>query len=257
MNAKVQRPQVFYLRRAKTCRKNLLARVTPRTLHDFRTCLRRLEAFLRLEKPLLGKIRYRDSIIRIKNLRKWTGPLREAFVTSAILKTAGLSSGKKVLMPRGIESGKEKAFQTLLSERSLEQFFSNMESLLGDLDQRAERKKTQRIIRKIFMKEVSRLRQALKAYHLKGPGPEVLHLLRIRSKRLRYDLEQFDFLHPRRRKKLLKAVRRVHDALGRLRDLRTAEKGADEESLRILSAQENGLRCDAIESIHRLEKVMA
>jgi len=257
MTQSIHQSLVFYLHRARTCRKSLLARITPRALHNFRISLRRLESALRLEKPLLGKARFKRGMAGIKRLQKVTGPLREDHVSSQVLKAEGLVPGKEVQVLRGLERKKEEELQAALAARTWDRFFSEMERAFADLEREVLRKKARRKMNQSFLKEMGRVREALEDYHFQGPSRRALHHLRIRSKRLRYGLEQFEFLDPPQRKKLLKASHRVHDALGRLRDLQTAEKGIGLEEAKILSVREGDLRQDAIESIQRLEKVMS
>jgi CHAD domain-containing protein len=254
---------LFFLHRAQACRRRLMTRIDPRTLHDFRTSLRRLEAVLRLEKPLLGKQRFKSEIEQIKYLQGLTGPLRDADVSSKILKSAGLSP-KRAASPR--RSGLEKAFRDVLADKAFDRIFSDIARGLRETEREERREKFQRKVKSSFGKEMGRIRKALRDYHRQGPQEKILHHLRIRAKRLRYDLELFDFLDPPKRKKLLKAANKAQDVLGQLRDWKAVERplqglGPAAEAtggkvFEILRGREKVLLRQALKAIDRLEQAV-
>lgn len=244
------KPPLFFLRRARTCRDRLLLRVDVRILHDFRTSLRRLEAALRLERPLLGKELFEREREGLRYLRELTNPLREGDVTARILAREGILDRIRELEAR---QKKEEAFQAVLADPAFGKLFSDLEALFkpGGTPSGFHRG-----VHKAFRGEMKRLRESLEDYRRKGPHPKVLHRLRIRSKRLRYDLEMFPFLHPAHRKGLLQAANRVQDVLGRLRDLQEAEKGRKGTGLRILRAREKRERAAARKVVRRLRRAV-
>lgn len=113
---------------------------------------------------------------------------------------------------------------------------------------------------------MDRIRKALQNYDRKGPKQKILHHLRIQAKRLRYDLELFDFLHPAKRKRVLQAANEAQDYLGKLRDWQGVEKsfkgpgGAVREGMEkefeILKYQEKKLLRRARKAIRQLNRVV-
>ncbi|GEM_PF-5214560 len=235
----------FYLRRTRDCREKLIQRVDPDDLHEFRTSLRHLEAALRLEKSLLGDKRYDREKAGIKYLLGLTGPLREADVAARLLLSAGLRVRKESPEQR---RRREEAFQAILASPHFESGLREMVDWLEPGTGKARRK-----MRSAFKKEITRLKKILGSYESKGPRRKNLHRLRIQAKRLRYDLEQFEFLHPTHRKRLLKAVRDVHHQLGLLRDLQTAGKSLAGKRGNPFWAMERKKVRDSTAAIRRLE----
>ena len=95
-----------------------------RTLHDFRTSLRRIEAALRLDKPLLGKRRFALEIEQIKYLQGLTGPLREADVTVEILRSMGLTPESPTAQQSAQRREMVEAFQSILADKIFDRSFS-------------------------------------------------------------------------------------------------------------------------------------
>ncbi len=208
----------------KVCRRKLIKRIDPRTLHDFRTSLRRIEAVLRLEKHLLEKRRFEHEIEQIKYLQGLTGPLRESHVSSKILRSEGFSKKRQATSGSARRRKKEGAFQAILVNKAFDLFFSDIAMVFQEIERKMKRSKLQKKVEASFCKEMERVQKSISNYDQGGPKRKVLHHLRIQAKRLRYDLELFDFLHPPKRKKLLKATNEVQYALGQLRDWQGVEK---------------------------------
>ena len=263
MTPSTHKPPVFYLHRAQATREKLLNRMDPRTLHDFRTSLRRIEAALRLDKPLLGKRRFALEIEQIKYLQGLTSPLREADVTAEILRSIGLSPENATAQQSARRREMVEAFQSILADKIFDRSFSGIAKALQEMEREEKRARLQKKIKASFLKEMDGIRKTLEAYNHKGPKRKVLHHLRIRAKRLRYDLELFDFLRPAKRKKVLQAANDAQNSLGKLRDWQGAEKslkGArtvqQGKNIEVLEYQEKKLLRQARKAIRQLNRTV-
>jgi CHAD domain-containing protein len=249
----------FYLQQAQGLRRKLMTRVGSRSLHDFRTSLRRAESVMRLEKYFLGKTRFKQASSLIKRLLELTGPLREAYVVPEVIQSAGLDYPGTSF--QGLARERETDFQGALAAQVFDRLFGDIAASFQESEGAAEGIFFKRRIKKTFDGERERLRESLKAYESRGPKRKILHRLRIRAKRLGYALEVFGFLR-RPRKKLLRAAKQVHDSLGELRDFEGLEglwaaSGQNGAAAEALKKRRKQLLHRAQKSIGRLDHALA
>jgi CHAD domain-containing protein len=200
--------------------------VDPEAVHDLRVACRRLRALLRAARPLLAPEWSRPLRDELKWLAGELGPLRDADVFLAYLRSeSGAFEGAEADGARELVSLVEterveahaKALTALGSKRYLE--------LLRELERTARAPRVRSAsasLREIARGEHGRLRREARSVRADSSDDQ-LHELRILGKRARYAAELAERSEGKRARRYLKAAKRFQDVVGEHQDAAIAE----------------------------------
>ncbi len=203
-------------------RSRVLEATDPEALHDFRVTLRRLRTCLRLSKGCFEPRKSDPILGLLKETADATNALRDQEVLCSILHSLPPLENPSLALQRWLQAqedlrrGYEKEVRELMVSPAFTKRSGAMEtelhldpsSIPGESDFSVE-----------FKKECKKLRKALRKSLRSGRPERALHKLRVESKRVRYSLEEFDFLVPKKRKKMAAQCKKIQDALGQWRDM--------------------------------------
>lgn len=183
------------------------------TIHDLRVLGKKLRAYLRLVRPVLGK----------KEAEKWDRKISESAGAMASARTAHVIG--KLLAKLGPQADSSDLRQKLLpssstrakpSPREAGQFRSVLEKTKQVLLEALPRIKKQDLRREIGRSRKKVLKRKKKAGGC-GSGP-LFHQWRKSAKRLLYQLELAGSGKNRRQEKEIKCLKKVEDGLGKIHD---------------------------------------
>jgi CHAD domain-containing protein len=206
-------------------RGRLLEGNDPKSLHDFRVALRRLRTCLRLFEGSIPARELRPLLEGLKHAGRSTNSLRDLEAFNELHSAFSSRAEGPREWRRWLSSLEEKRSNLEKKmKKSLASSFPvrRLSRLERDPAFRWNRRKTVLRMKREFKKERRKLRRALRAARRSTPGEKALHRIRAEAKRVRYDLEEFPFLMPRKGGKLASKCRQAQEALGEGRDLAQA-----------------------------------
>ena len=240
----------------------------PEELHDMRVATRRLRSALRLFAHHLTGNHVTASVEGLRRLGQLLGEVRDLDV--AVLKARRYLQGlpperQGSLDPlfrlwQGQRQSARRRMICFLNSRAYRRMVDEFQAMLADLaafsepDAPAARDETPRFITLYW--------NIVRAYDsvLEGAPIEVLHALRIDSKRLRYALEFFREILPPKVGKIIPEVVTIQDHLGDLHDAAVAVHMLDGQIVAVAAEERPGLqayRDQRWAEMKRLEKGFA
>ncbi len=193
-------------------------------IHDFRVGLRSLRTYLRLARKLWSAALVEPIRNQLKRLQRATSIFQDEIAQDKVIRTAlralGLIQAARPWLDERkeyLESQREKAKEVICAP-GVEKLLKRAETLLAPLAGLEIASGRIKNLRKAYREERKRFKKRLKAHEEGEKDDTTLHRLRIRAKRLRYSLEGFGFLDPRRRQWLHPRTKAFQKAVGDLRD---------------------------------------
>ncbi|MEX3918499.1 CHAD domain-containing protein [Paraburkholderia sp. BR10872] len=220
--------QSQFSRYAQPLVREALARVTaldtePETMHQLRVALRRLRTLLWAWRPLLGRARIEPQRAFLKRAASAAGEVRDWDIAVALLGTDGGALANGHLAPVRQEA-REHARQTLSAadlKHALRDMLHEVNRALNTSPRRTPLKRLARervrAARRSLAKRMRRARSAKRRDYASW------HEVRKGAKRLRYLLEFFGSILPRRENRGMKSLKKLQDRFGKLNDAVASE----------------------------------
>jgi len=218
------------LTRLEKCRKQVLRGGGPETLHDFRVALRRLRTYLKLIRDSYPPDAFEPASRLLKGIAKRTNAFRDQEVLCAILTSMPLLENTSLDLERWLNSqedlrrGLEIEVREYLGNPDLAGQLQVLPRILLPPTLFKDREGVRRVMARQFRKERRHLIRFLESSSRAKANEGDLHRLRVEAKRVRYALEEFVFLMPRRGRKVAVHCRKIQDVLGKNRDWDRARK---------------------------------
>lgn len=199
-------------------------------VHQMRVGVRRLRALLSLFKPIFEPLAHAERKAILSDFQKLLGPMREwdVFLSELLeplaqqapetpaldhARTAALAE-REAAHAAAAAAVQAPSFTALILDTAA--WVLSPESFLPEADEPIGQ-----FAARILSKQHRKLKRRGRAHD--EAAPEVLHHVRIQAKKLRYAVEFFESLHPRKKqKRFLKRVKAVQDALGVVNDAAVA-----------------------------------
>lgn len=195
----------------------------PETLHKLRVALRRLRTLLWAWRPLLGRTFVDPRRAFLKRAATAAGEARDWDIALALLGENGALANERLSAAR--EEARERARQTLSAadlKHALRDMLHEVNRALNTSPRRTPLKRLARervrVARRSLGKRMRRARRA------KRRNYAAWHEVRKGAKRLRYLLEFFGSILPRREKRHVKSLKRIQDRFGKLNDAVASER---------------------------------
>lgn len=220
--------QSLFSRYAQPLVSEALARVAaldtePETLHQLRVTLRRLRTLLWAWRPLLGRTFVDHRRAFLKRAATAAGEARDWDIALALLGENGALANAR--LPAAREEARERARRTLSAvdlKHALRDTLHEVNRALNTSPRRTPLKclarERVRVARRSLGKRMRRARRA------KRRNYAAWHEVRKGAKRLRYLLEFFGPILPRREARRVKSLKRLQDRFGKLNDAVASER---------------------------------
>ena len=192
-------------------RKQILAREDPEDVHQMRVTLRRLAAALRVIRG--GRVKPSTDV---RWLTRKLGPVRDLDVLILALGETAAERRYRSYLQGHRAMPKQKLNQALHSKR-MQRVFCELEGLQHSLGQKNQRPGLD--LQGVIINELQHVQRAGRRIGTDSPF-ERLHRLRIRCKRLRYQIEILDPKPATPLGKILQGLKRLLELLGTLQDTR-------------------------------------
>ncbi|MCP3726316.1 CHAD domain-containing protein [Paraburkholderia sp. CNPSo 3272] len=220
--------QSQFSRYAQPLVREALARVAaldtePETMHQLRVALRRLRTLLWAWRPLLGRAKIEPQRAFLKRAAAAAGEVRDWDIAVALLGTDGALANGHLAPVR--QAAREHARQTLSAadlKHTLRDMLHEVNRALNTSPRRTPLKRLARervrVARRSLATRMQRARRA------KRRDYAAWHEVRKGAKRLRYLLEFFGSILPRRENRRVKSLKKLQDRFGKLNDAVASER---------------------------------
>ncbi|WP_322028691.1 CHAD domain-containing protein [Paraburkholderia sp. J76] len=197
----------------------------PETLHKLRVALRRLRTLLWAWRPLLGRTFVDRQRAFLKRAASAAGEARDWDIAIALLGKDSAAALADERLASAREAARDHARETLSAtdlKHALRDMLHEMNRALNTSPRRTPLKRLARervrVARRSLGKRMRRARRA------KRRDYAAWHEVRKGAKRLRYLLEFFESILPRRETRHLKSLKRIQNRFGKLNDAVASER---------------------------------
>lgn len=193
-------------------------------IHDFRVGLRSLQTFCRLSRGILSPTQVEPIWGELKRIHQATSVFQDEIAQDRVVRTVlrycqlteevrPWLGWRKDMLSRRREEAK-----AVIGAPWVADAINRAERLLSPFSGLEIPESLCEDIQRAYRKDRKKFTRFLTTYWTGKREDSALHKLRIAAKRMRYSLEGFDFLSPRRRKRLFPAAKLIQRTAGNLRD---------------------------------------
>ncbi|WP_321896737.1 CHAD domain-containing protein [Paraburkholderia heleia] len=193
------------------------------TLHALRVALRRLRTLLWAWRPLLGRARVEPQRAFFKRAASAAGEARDWDIALSLLGADGALANEGLVSAR--RAAGEHAQQTLRAtdlKHALRDMLHELNRVLNTSPRRTPLKRLAR--ERVRVARRSLARRMRRARRAKRRDYAAWHEVRKGAKRLRYLLEFFGSVLPRRESRRVKSLKKLQDRFGKLNDAVASER---------------------------------